>query len=94
MSHTHIAQKEGSAYTLIKDGNQAFCPKLQPMPQQTQMGGIAWVRFPCNTGCPFAQVSTDNEKAFYNISCEGTKLSLEVAIQGDTIQQAPIIQLS
>lgn len=76
MSHSYQAIKSGTNYTLFKDGFQSFCPKLQPMPQEGAMAGqINWIRFPCNTGCPFATIEhfagDAANTAAYNIACEG-----------------------
>lgn len=62
MIHKYEAIKEGDTYTLYKDGIQSFCPKLNPFPVQGQFGGTEWARFPCNTGCPFANIIDDYEK--------------------------------
>jgi hypothetical protein len=94
--HKYKAVKEGENYTLYKDGVQAFCPKLPPMPIQGQFGKIEWTRFPCNTGCPFANVieNTENGKKIYEIKCEGAHLSHELSntyIKEETPPISPII---
>lgn len=80
MIHKYSAAKDGSNYTLYKDGEQVFCPKLQPMPMQGKLGHVEWVRFPCNTACPFANIHKDilSEKHIYKIECDGADVSIQL----------------
>jgi hypothetical protein len=81
MPHVYQAVKNGDSYTLYKDGQQAFCPKIQPMAMESNMGAIQWMRFPCSTQCPFATVEEFDDKNVYNVSCEGSEgISFDVEI--------------
>jgi hypothetical protein len=72
--HKFEALKEGESYTLYKDGVQSFCPKNPPMPLQGQFGKMDWLRFPCNTACPFANIEK-KANVYYKIQCEGASVS-------------------
>ena len=56
---------------LIKDGTEAFCPRLQPgiIPKQFG-GGVDMFRIPCSSVCPFAEILTMDDKTYYKLSCE------------------------
>jgi hypothetical protein len=101
--HKYEALKEGTTYTLYKDGVQSFCPKLQPMPVQNQYtGGIDWTRFPCNTQCPFANIkkisSEEKDEYYYTIKCEGADIEHKLSPKskdgsGSSKTDSTIIQL-
>ena len=98
MIHKYEAVKEGDTYTLYKDGTQSFCPKLNPFPVQSQFGGTDWARFPCNTGCPFANIEEIEHNPYYTIKCEGSNISHQLSAlknprKESGSNESPIIQL-
>lgn len=55
---------------LMIDGRQSFCPFVDPIPMQGQMGQIQLMRLPCTTNCPLAEL--DN-RGSYHITCGSEK---------------------
>lgn len=51
---------------LMIDGRQSFCPFVDPIPMQGQVGQIQLMRLPCNTSCPHAELDSVNH---YHITC-------------------------
>jgi hypothetical protein len=60
---------------LMINGNQSFCPFVDPIPMQGQVGQIQLMRLPCNTSCPHAKV----EENIYTITCSGKAENLELS---------------
>lgn len=86
MEHTYRAEQQfkDGPFTLIKDGQISFCPKVGlALPQAVQSGLNAGqvqmvpTRFPCSTNCPFATIQKEanvQQKVVagtYTIMCEG-----------------------
>lgn len=89
MEHTYRAEQQfkDGPFTLIKDGQISFCPKIGlALPQPIQSGlnagqmQIVPTRFPCSTNCPFATIQKGNVQqkdaesvvaGTYTIMCEG-----------------------
>lgn len=89
MEHTYRAEQQfkDGPFTLIKDGQISFCPKIGlALPQPIQSGlnagqmQIVPTRFPCSTNCPFATIQKENVQqkdaesvvaGTYTIMCEG-----------------------
>lgn len=84
--HTYRAEQQfkNGPFTLIKDEQISFCPKVGlALPQAVQSGLNAGqvqmvpTRFPCSTNCPFATIQKEanvQQKAVagtYTIMCEG-----------------------
>lgn len=85
IKHT-VAQSPNGEFILNKNGVQAYCPKIGPLPVPKQLTGeIQLMRCPCSTLCPFASIiekesftDTDNggrqsegKKLYYQVRCEG-----------------------
>ena len=65
--------QQGESVLMI-NGIQSFCPFVDPIPMQGQVGQIQLMRLPCNTACPHASV---NEKE-YCITCSGKSQVFEL----------------
>jgi hypothetical protein len=61
---------------LMIDGRQSFCPFVDPIPMQGQVGQIQLMRLPCNTNCPHAEL--DN-RGTYHITCGSEKVSFVIS---------------
>ena len=59
--------QQGESVLMI-NGIQSFCPFVDPIPMQGQVGQIQLMRLPCNTACPHARVDDRNT---YHITCSG-----------------------
>lgn len=75
---------------LVKNGKDAVCPLQQPIPTQSQMGGVMLLRLPCSTNCPFAELlkykTPEGNINEYNISCTGSLITLEVETEENTLK--------
>jgi hypothetical protein len=52
---------------LMINGIQSFCPFVDPIPMQGNMGQIQLMRLPCTSACPHAVVNEEE----YCITCSG-----------------------
>jgi hypothetical protein len=70
-----IQEDSANGIVLMKDKNQVFCHRVQPIPTQGAIAGqVSFFRFPCCTNCGKAEVLKDeNNDLFYVVSCDGTK---------------------
>lgn len=60
---------------LMIDGRQSFCPFVDPIPMQGQMGQVQLMRLPCNTSCPHAIISDET----YHITCGSERVSFAIS---------------
>ena len=79
MSRYTINKGQQGEKVLMIDGIQSFCPFVDPIPVQSQMGQMQIMRLPCNTACPHAKYS-DNS---YKISCGAEIKSFEITEEED-----------
>lgn len=64
---------------LMINGIQSFCPFVDPIPVQSQMGQMQIMRLPCNTACPHATVNEEE----YCITCTGKLQVFELEEEQD-----------
>lgn len=68
---------------LMINGKESVCPFQSPVviPQQTQFGNgmqMSVMRFPCTTGCPFADyIETENMKVYF-MRCTGQQIDIDI----------------
>ena len=77
-TYTAVLDRQGDL-AQHKDGRPVYCPKQNPIPTQGAMGQVSFTRLGCTTGCPSCNIVTDgedDEKLFFNITCEGQNLLL------------------
>lgn len=70
-----IQEDSANGVVLMKDNNQVFCHRVQPIPTQGAIAGqVSFFRFPCCTNCGKAEILKDEkDDLFYVVSCDGTK---------------------
>ena len=84
--HTIQITADNEAVLLI-NGKESICPFQNPVtiPQQNQFGNglqMSIIRFPCSTGCPFADyIETENMKVYF-VRC--VNQSIDIDIDTDT----------
>lgn len=55
---------------LSKNGLNTFCPYVQPMRVQGNVGQVQLVRMPCTGQCPLAEI--DESAMTWTVNCGGT----------------------
>lgn len=73
MSIYEIREGQQKEKVLFINGNESFCPFVDPIPMQGQMGQIQLMRLPCNSRCPLCQVSGKQ----WTINCGYDKVTYE-----------------
>lgn len=72
-SHKYEITPDGAAFILLKDGGLAVCPFPPAFLQASKLTGGQpdMRRWPCNTGCPMAEIMIDEtkDKMFYVTTC-------------------------
>ena len=91
-----ILEEKQNGFVLVKDGRQVFCHKLQPIPTQGNFAGqVSLLRMPCCTNCGRATIFKQDEKTYYEQSCEGTinQFILEIKDNPSEKHEGKIISL-
>lgn len=71
----YTAQENSNGYyDLFMDGKQSICPKKQPIPMQTNMGGLSLMNLPCTNACPLCAMTESN----WEIYCGNQTLIFEL----------------
>jgi hypothetical protein len=78
----YTVKKEQNLIILQKDGSDCICPFQQPIPTQSNLGGMQLLRLPCSTQCPFATYSeynlTDAKVLEYVTHCTGNEVNFDI----------------
>lgn len=74
-------------WMLLIDGNDANCPNQNIFTGQTPMGQAGFVKQPCCTLCPLAELKKEGDQLTYTIHCGGQPRSINVTEFSDPIQQ-------
>lgn len=59
------------------DGIDSYCPYIQPIPMQGQMGQVQLVRAACSNQCPHFCLDVDNKKLTLKCSAIPNEMELE-----------------
>ena len=76
---------------LTKNGINTFCPMVQPMRVQGNVGQVQLIRMPCTGQCPLAEI--DESGMTWTLNCGGTPkiIKIEAIIKAQPAQPGKLI---
>lgn len=79
MSEIKYSLKNGNGkeLVLIVGEQMSRCPFTPPF-QVQGLGGVGMAHVPCSTLCPLASITMEGDAAFYNVTCGGEKVKIQL----------------
>ena len=80
MSEIKYSLKNGNGKELVLMAGEQMsrCPFTPPF-QVQGIGGMGMAHIPCSTLCPHASITTEGDVTFYNITCGGEKVKIQLS---------------